>query len=147
MEARANIASADGKHDKKKLLDKLCTSEARAAMYRKIQAVRGKFNSSGFTSIEVPSSWPPAHSHLPNAQALPDPKKATEWKTVDLPDEIVYYLLLRNRRHFGQAQGTPFTTPTFTTHIDWAASTKTSELILNGDFNTDELSDLQKPFY
>jgi hypothetical protein len=29
----------------------------------------------------------------------------------EMPNSIVYYLLLRNRKHFGQAQGTPFTEP------------------------------------
>jgi hypothetical protein len=50
----------------------------------------------------------------------------------------------RSQRHFGQAQGTQFTTITFTTQIDWAASTETSsKLILNGDFNSAKLSNLQ----
>jgi hypothetical protein len=60
-----------------------------------------------------------------------------------LPDEIVYYLLTRNCLHFGQAQGTPLTTPVYKEQIDWAASTATSELILTGDFDTAELSDIQ----
>ena len=62
---------------------------------------------------------------------------------VDLPDEIVYYLLLCNCSHFGQAQGTPFTTPQLTRHIDWTASTESAELILHGEFDSSELSDLQ----
>ena len=98
---------------------------------------------SGFTSIEVPTSWPPAFSDPELLHSLPDPKQATEWKTVDLPDEIVYYLLTRNRLHFGQAHGTPLTTPAFTQQIDWAASTETAELILHGEFDATELSDIQ----
>jgi hypothetical protein len=62
---------------------------------------------------------------------------------VDLPDEIVYYLLTRNRLHFGQAQGTPFTLPLFTNHLDRQASMETAELILTGDYSTSELSDIQ----
>jgi hypothetical protein len=37
MEARANVASADGKRDQQKLLDKLCMSEARAASFGQVQ--------------------------------------------------------------------------------------------------------------
>jgi hypothetical protein len=146
LEAKANLAASSGDMPSKINLDKMRSSEAHAAMYRKIKAIRGKYHSGGFTSIEVPVSWPEPHTeHTSNA--LPDPKKATEWKTVDLPEEIVYYLLTRNRLHFGQAQGTPCTTPSFTRSINWQASTDTSELILHGDFNDDELSDLQALLY
>jgi hypothetical protein len=55
----------------------------------------------------------------------------------------VYYLLTRNRLHFGQAKGTPFTQPRFSHQLDWAASTKTAELILEGDFDSAKLSDIQ----
>jgi hypothetical protein len=109
----------------------------------KVKAIRSKHNKSGFTSIEVPTSWPAAHSATANLQVLPNPKDATGWKTVDLPNEIVYYLLTRNRLHFGQAHGTPLTTLQFTREINWMASTDSAELILTGDYTSDELTDLQ----
>jgi hypothetical protein len=143
MEARANLAATAGNTTQKMHNDKLRSGEAHAEMYRKVKAVRGKYNTGGFTSIDVPTSWPAAHTDLTESQDLPDPKKATEWKTVDLPDEIVYYLLTRNRLHFGQAKGTPFTDPEFCRTIDWQASSDTSELILHGDYDASELSDLQ----
>jgi hypothetical protein len=144
MEATSNVESASGNKSNKKTRDALQATEAHAAMYRKVKAIRGKFNKSGFTSIEVPTSWPPAHTEPSNLQELPDPKTANEWKTVDLPDEIVYYLLTRNRLHFGQADGTPLTTPRFTRDIDWQASTDSAELILQGDYTSEELTDLQE---
>ena len=144
MEAKANEASSSGNKGMKKHLDAIRITEAHVAMYRKIKAIRGKFHKSGFTSIEVPTSWPPAHTPLEDLpDALPDPKTATEWKTIDLPDEIVYYLLTRNRLHFGQAHGTPFTPPHFTRKINWKASTDSAELILHGDYSQMELTDLQ----
>lgn len=143
LEAKATIAADSGNKDKQQILARIRTSEAKAAMYRKIKAVRGIYNHSSFTSIDVPTSWPPAFSDQTMLHSLPDPKKALEWRTVDLPDEIMYYLLTRNRLHFGQAHGTPLTTPQFTHHLDWAASTETAELILSGDFDTSELSDIQ----
>ena len=141
LEAKSNIAANAGDRPTKKNLDALRATEAHAAMYRKVKAVRGKHNTGGFTSIEVPIDWPAAHS--PHLNDLPNPKEATSWRTVDLPDEIVYYLLTRNRLHFGQAQGTDFTTPQFTRHIDWAASTDSAELILRGEYSSSELTDLQ----
>jgi hypothetical protein len=65
-------------------------------------------------------------------------------KSVDVPGSIVYYLLLRNFKHFGQAQGTPFTEPPFSTQIDWEASSCQAELILNGDYDSSEIEDLTK---
>ena len=38
-----------------------------------------------------------------------DPKSSTEWSVIDVPSEIVSNLQRRNRLHFGQAHGTPFT--------------------------------------
>jgi hypothetical protein len=143
MEVLASLATDKGDKTKQQRMDQLRRSEAHVAMYRKIKAIRGKNITGGFTSIDVPLSWPPAHTDPTTVDSLPDPKTATEWRTVDLPDEIVYYLLTRNRLHFGQAKGTPFTEPIFTHHLDWAASTETAELILEGEFDATELSDIQ----
>jgi hypothetical protein len=112
-------------------------------MYRKLKAICGKFNKSGFTSINVPTLWPSADSNFDTTHSLPDPKQATEWKAVNLPEEIVYYLLLCNQLHFGQAHGTPMTTPILSQKIDWKASTESAELILNGNFDDSKLPDLQ----
>jgi hypothetical protein len=144
MEATSNVKSGSGRKSKKKHRDALQATEAHAAMYRKVKAVCGKFSKSVFTSIEVPTSWPNAHTTTDNLQDLPDLKKATSWKTIDLPDEIVYYLLTQNRLHFGQAGGTPFTTPQFTRAIDWQASMDSAELILHGEYTSAELTDLQE---
>jgi hypothetical protein len=58
---------------------------------------------------------------------------------VDLPGKIVYYLLTQqNQHHFGQAHRTPLTTHTFTQSSNW-----TAELILSGNYDTSELSDIQ----
>ena len=51
----------------------------------------------GITRIEIPTD--------PND----DPKKCTEWQTIDVPTDILYHLQTRNRQHFGQARNTPFT--------------------------------------
>lgn len=142
LAAKASLAADSVKPQLRQRLTKIRTSEAHAAMYPKIKAIRGKHNTSGFTSIEVSLSWPQAHS-ITTDLVLLDPKQATKWKTVDLPDEIVYYLLLQNRLHFGQAHGTPFTLPLFTNRLEWKASTETAELILTGDYTNSELSDIQ----
>jgi hypothetical protein len=78
-----------GNWQKNNLLNNLRLCEACAAMHQNIKVIRGKHHSSSFTVIDVPLSWPAAHSNLFNAQSLPDPKQSTEWKTVNLPDEII----------------------------------------------------------
>ena len=87
MQARANLAADKGEPNTQKALNHLRSSEAHTAMFQKIKAICSKGKTSGFTSIEVPSSWPPAHSDQSTLQSLPDPKQATEWRIVDLPDE------------------------------------------------------------
>lgn len=125
MTAKANVAAASGNARTKKKLDSIRTIEAQVAMYRKIKAIRGKYNCSGFTSIKVPATWPDAGTDATNLQALPNPKKANTWKTIDLLAEIAYYLLICNRRHFRQAQGTTFTQPVLTRILDWAGYSRT----------------------
>eukprot|EP00957_Ditylum_brightwellii_P099102 7547824-Ditylum_brightwellii.AAC.1 len=77
---------------------------------------------------------------------LEDPKKAQQWYTVDLPEEVLHYLTIRNRCHFGQAKGTPFTIPPLSQYFDWSANSPVSKMVLNGEFNAEELDDLQKLF-
>jgi hypothetical protein len=52
--------------------------------------------------------------------------------------------MARNGRHFGQAQGTPFTQSPITELINWSADTETAELILSGEYNPDKLDDVSQ---
>eukprot|EP00980_Cylindrotheca_fusiformis_P006938 scaffold1446_cov73-Cylindrotheca_fusiformis.AAC.1 len=45
-----------------------------------------------------------------------------------------FYIQMRNRLHFGQAQGTPFTTDSLRNDIDWSATSPEAENILNGGY-------------
>jgi hypothetical protein len=56
------------------------------------------------------------------------------------------YLLERNQKHFGQAQGTLFTIPPLSVSIDFSASTQTSDLILTSNFEDEEFDDLMAMF-
>jgi hypothetical protein len=69
--------------------------------------IRSKNTTSSLTQLEIPHDWPPPHKPYDGILHLTDPKAhaAThypQWKLITLPDEINYYLLLRNQRHFGQ---------------------------------------------
>ena len=63
---------------------------------------------------------------------------------MDLPNEIEDYLIRRNQKHFGQAQASFPTVPPFSEHVDWAASSHESKLILTGDYKDDEYEGMGK---
>ena len=51
--------------------------------------------------------------------------------------------LLPKQLHFGQAQGTPFTVEPLSVMFNWSANTATAEQVLQGEFSSDELTELQ----
>jgi hypothetical protein len=100
-------------------------------IFHKIRSVQGT-SKKGLTRVLI-SSEPTA-----------DPKTCTEWVSVDLPKDIETHLRTRNRKHSGQAEGTPPTMPPFSDHVDWAASTRTSKLILEGNFSSPNIDELMQ---
>ena len=101
------------------------------AMYAKLRFIRkDSTQQSGLSRLEVPIN------------PTDDPKQCTEWKTVDSPEAITQYLLERNRKHFGQAAGTPFTVSPLQETVDFGASTHSCELILKGSYESPLLDDL-----
>ena len=102
--------------------------------------------------MEVPISWPTDKKNYEERQQLVDPKKVTDkegWKSIHCPKEIEFILTLRNRQHFGQAEteNTPFTRPIMKTRFDWAASTRESELVLAGDYDEEDLDQMNILFF
>eukprot|EP00957_Ditylum_brightwellii_P131635 10039535-Ditylum_brightwellii.AAC.1 len=101
-----------------------------AQIWKKIQFADKGRKKNNLTSIQVLASWPDMSMEtLPNHD-IEDPKQTIEWKTIDLPQEIVHYLKMWSRRHFGQAQGTPFTVPPLSQHFDWSTNSPISESVL-----------------
>ena len=118
--------------------------ETRLEAYKILRSIQGKSKAStGIHSLQVPSSWPsePTHNSQADDFSLEDPKTATDWRSVQCPQEIQFLLRLRNQRHFGQAQtdDTPFTRPPLSEQLNWSASTGTAELILQGQYQNEEL--------
>jgi hypothetical protein len=101
------------------------------AKYHKIQSVQGT-SKQGLTRLFVPEDIDE------------DPKTCTGWVSIDLTGDIEPHLRARNRKHFGQAEGTPPTLQPFSDHIDWAASTRTAELILEGNYSPPGLDSLMQ---
>ena len=108
------------------------------------------FSSGGSTHqqldrLEIPASWPERDTNVQSITDLEDPKSATLWRIVTDPYDIEHYLMLRNRMHFGQAHGTPFTIPPLSDHLDWTASMPAADEILQGSYvPSEELSEMCK---
>ena len=60
-----------------------------------------------------------------------DPESVTEWESIHDPERIQEYLLARNKAHFSQADGTPFTRSPLT-EVGILADTDTADEILAG---------------
>eukprot|EP00957_Ditylum_brightwellii_P174930 13319954-Ditylum_brightwellii.AAC.1 len=98
------------------------------------------------TFIQILASWPEILTDIPSHHDLEDPKSTTEWKTINLPQERVHYLKIHNRRHFDQAQGTPFAVPPLSQCFDWSANSPISDLDLQGDYTNNEIDDITQLF-
>lgn len=82
----------------------------------------------------------------PEDPKLLNSNKSAQWREVNCLKEIEFYLRLRNHRHFGQAEGTPFTSSSMKKKFDWSASTQEAELVLNGEYTHEELTNVQQMF-
>ena len=124
------MSTLKGDKSKADILRNIRKAEELKHMFQKLRFIRGKNQKSGMATLEVPT--------IPGM----DPKTCKDWTLVECPKEIMEYLLARNRKHFGQAKGTPFTLPPLAEKVDFQASTAACEMILNGDFSCEELEDL-----
>ncbi|KAI2509161.1 hypothetical protein MHU86_5280 [Fragilaria crotonensis] len=103
-------------------------------LFRKISGVRKNKLRQGVTRIEIPLH--------------PDdnPKMCTEWRQIDVPTEIVRLLQERNRAHFGQAKGTPFTVAPLLDDLGFCGDRPSSTRILDGTYQlrTNDDDDVSK---
>jgi len=136
---KASQDRQQGKAAKARILQKINKSETSRQTYRVLQAMKNRGGMvQRLDKLEIPASWPPAHVPAEQLTHLEDPKltECTDWRTITDPLEIEYYLMLRNRLHFGQAQGTPFKVPPLSSDINWAATTSAAEDALAGCYTT-----------
>lgn len=136
LEAKIESATTQGMNQRAKALRSIMKVEMNRKTYHTLRAIRQSgTDNHRIDRVEIPNSWPPPNHPIQSLDSLEDPKHCTEWRTESDPSHVEYYLLLRNRLHFGQASGTPFTIPPLELDIDWAASTEAAEAILAGHYN------------
>jgi hypothetical protein len=97
-------------------------------MFKKLANVRKTHTRQGVTRVEVP--------RLEGE----DPKTCTDWIQIDVPTEVLERLQQRNRNHFGQAFGTPFTVPPLATDLGMDGATLHGQQILDGVYNSTTLN-------
>ena len=131
-EQNENIASHEAHGNKKQAtsLRNQRKAEELSNMFGKMRSLKSSPRSKGLSSLQIP------------LHPDDDPKTCTEWITIEAPDQIVEKLRDRNRQHFGQAQGTPFTVPPLSEHLDFTAATSHAEAILDGNYDTSDLADI-----
>jgi hypothetical protein len=122
--------------------------------YRRLNFQRNRTtDGGGISRLQVPNSWPTMEEYDDNIEYnMEDPKAVDQrkdpslWKEVNCPKEIEFLLRLRNQRHFGQAEtdGTPFTTEDMKHKFNWSASTNEAELVLKGEFNGEEVTEIAR---
>jgi hypothetical protein len=134
LEFRSRIAkleSSDAPKDRAhaRILRQMIGKERKKHMFRKLKQLRNSGGATGVTRIEVP------------VQADQDPKQCTEWSSVDIPSEVLAHLQTRNRKHFGQAHGTPFTVPPLFDDLGFCGDTPAADDILEGRYDYDKIQD------
>jgi hypothetical protein len=131
---------------KAKVLKNIQKEEQRADTYRMFNNIRGKSNKSRLSTVDVPEVWLGSQDledpdiHLADSKLWDTEDKPH--KSITLPEEVELYLMARNRRHIGQAHGTPFTVTPLAKLLTWDGDTDTAELILKGEYNADELDNI-----
>jgi hypothetical protein len=92
------------------------------AVCKKIRNFVRPSHSSGLQTVLVPVDHP-------------DPKRATVWKTIDDPRQVVSALQAQNKKHFKQAYGTPFTAGEFHS-IPFDGSGLLADSVLDGSYQS-----------
>ena len=124
------VAIQRGDHATAKAIKYRLAAERTKQMYQNLRYIQG-IQKTGISRLEVPQ-------HSTNF----DYKHCTEWITIDTPQDIKSKLRECNQCHFGQVHGMFPTVPPFSEWIDWGASSRISELILEGTFQPPEVDSL-----
>ena len=83
-------------------------------LFSKLRSLQNPGTRQGLTRIEIPI--------IPGT----DPKTCVQWRQIDVPSEVLYHLQQRNKEHFGQAHGTPFTVPPLSIDLGFCDCTSSS---------------------
>lgn len=117
---------------KAKILQRIIRAESQHQVYMKIKNIRNQdSNSFSLSSIKVPKD----RSLIGTEDIKQVPDNTEYWETVTVPEEIERLLIQRNRQHFSQAEGTPFTQQPLQADVGYKADGYAANLILSGQID------------
>ena len=124
-EQQAKIAELEASsrlddQEQAKIIRRIKRAEALKRLFETLNRARTSSVRQGVTQLEIPK------------HPQEDPKTCTEWQIIDIPTEIVEHLQKRNRQHFGQAHGTPFTVPPLSRALEFTGEGQGANEILSG---------------
>jgi hypothetical protein len=115
LEERATAEAAANNSDASKIIQRIIRAEASSNSFKTLRRALGKRNGGSLSSIMIPGDEPDTWQHIF------DPNKITE------------LLIKRNKKHFGQAHGTPFTVEPLSNWVGWHGTSDSAAEILQGD--------------
>jgi ribonuclease HI len=119
------------------IVSKIATKEMKKADWAKLRNMFNPKLKSGITNIEVPDKDV-------NGNKTNDPEKAISWQRISDPAKIEECLLNRNIRHFGQAEGSFFTTPNIQQLFNYEGISCHVTNLLQGTFDYTQLPNTTK---
>ena len=132
LEKRHAHYTATDDRQKAKILQRIIRAESQHQVYMKIRNIRNQeSNSFSINSLKVPVD----RSLIGKDEIKNLPDDIDHWETINVPEDIETLLIQRNRKHFGQAEGTPFTQPPLKADVGYKADGVAAELILTGQID------------
>ena len=110
-----------------KRLRRLRKAEDVNQLFSKLRRLRNPGIHTGITRIEIP------------AEPQADPKTCVHWRQIEVPTEVLMHLQKRNRDHFGQANGSPFTVSPLSEDLGFCGDGPASTQMLNGTYDVSQL--------
>jgi hypothetical protein len=123
----ASVTGDDKTHEKR--LQILLRAHTRQRSFKRIQQILRPTSRGGISYVVVPKNSKPEDYPY-------EPERVEDWEMIHDQQRLKDFLIKRNIVHFRQAHGTPFTIAPLN-KLDWNASSKEAELLLNGQIPDD----------
>jgi hypothetical protein len=125
VERQIELSDDPNQKVNQQIVQRIQRAEAKRRSHARIKTAMTDTTKGGLTHIIVPKGSQPDDYPY-------EPETVTEWEKIYDPKLIEQYILARNKAHFSQAQGTPFTIPPLD-KIGHAADTDEADQILRGE--------------
>ena len=144
LEAQIDKAVITDEDSRKRILSTLQKKEAQRELHRTLKRVAKKRTNGNLKHILVPylqedPSSSPEVVYYPKFLA-PEVQEKLQWKEEHDPETISTILIERNRRHYAQAEGTPFTTSELLNTFGRSACTSLADQFLLGQHQVEHHS-------